>query len=140
MLFRSQQQETPISEKEVEQCQLVARFRDGVLVWEDNEERLFVPAKRLLRERIMVAAHQGLGGHRGIEVTWLWIRKRFTWPALKSDVEAFVRACLGCARARGGRVIPRAWLRTKQPEFPNDILHFDYFKDRKSTRLNSSHT
>jgi transposase InsO family protein len=95
-------------------------------LWLDPGGHVFVPDALSLRQRLCVLAHQGLSGHRGIEITLRSLRERFTWPDIESDVRTFVRQCLHCLRVRGGRTIPRPWGDTLHANGPNQVLHFDY--------------
>jgi hypothetical protein len=46
-------------------------------------------------------------GHGGIQTTLEAIRKVFWWPKMEEEVQVFVKTCLQCLCARGGRIEPR---------------------------------
>ena len=89
----------------------------------DNCGKIIVEAHKL-RISLMVLAHCGLSGHRGVTRT-IENLKAFTWPGIKEDVETFCQKCLHCltARSHGLKTILRSQLHAKKP---NDILHFDF--------------
>ena len=54
-----------------------------------------------LRESIIRECHDSpYMGHRGVNKTYLQIRKLFYWPKMAKMVHAYVRSCLTCARAK----------------------------------------
>ena len=95
--------------------------------WIDSKGRLYIPDTRNLRLRLIVTAHQGLGGHRSWEATVGWMKSRIMWPTMEQDTRTIVRACLHCLRCKGGRTIPRPWLSIPTPDGPNKMIHFDFF-------------
>ncbi|MDR3425806.1 DDE-type integrase/transposase/recombinase, partial [Silvimonas sp.] len=88
--------------------------------------QIFVPDARSLRQRLCVVAHQGEAGHRGIDNTLRLLNERFVWPNIENDVRTYVRQCLHCLRARGGRKVPRPWGDTLHANGAHQVLHFDF--------------
>lgn len=100
---------------------------DGVTgLWKDRLGRVYVPDANYLRLRVLIVAHQGAAGHRGVDTTWRNVREFFQWESMERDVRKFVSTCLHCARSRGGHVIPRPLLRTIAATAPNELIHFDF--------------
>ena len=97
------------------------------------DDKTYIPNTRHLRLRLCIGAHQGLAGHRGVEVTSKWLLERFWWPNIKTDVVAFCKVCLVCAKTRGPLVIPRPMLETFHPTGPHQVLHFDFTYVRATT-------
>ena len=61
--------------------------------------RLFVPSP--LRAKVLNWGHAlKLTGHPGASRTEEFLRRRFWWPGLSSDVKTFVAACDVCARSK----------------------------------------
>ena len=79
-----------------------------------------------LRLRILVAAHTGIGGHRGITPSYDVIKRHFSWKSLKIDVEALCRSRLHCLLTAAGETIPRPLGISIHAELPNEVLHFDF--------------
>jgi transposase InsO family protein len=102
----------------------------GLLV--DEHNRIAVPDDRHLRLRLCIVAHQGLGGHRGIDTTTSWLTERFMWPGMRDDIRVFCHACLHCLRTKGGKTIPRPLLHIPAASSPNEVLHFDYVYIREA--------
>ena len=86
--------------------------------------RVYVPASRRLRERLLVIAH-GSGGHRGRESTLASLRD-YTWPSMKEDVAAWVAGCLVCGHADPRSQILRMRGHQMHAERPGQMLHVDY--------------
>lgn len=98
---------------------------DGL--WKSESGQVWIPDKHCLRVRLCIVAHQGLGGHRGSEVTLKRVAERFVWKSMRSDVHSFCRLCLQCMAVRGGGTIPRPWLGTMRATEPNELICFDYY-------------
>lgn len=61
--------------------------------------KLVVPVS--LRRMLTELSHDSpTGGHRGIEKTVERLKKCYWWPRMKEDVQAYVRSCPDCARAK----------------------------------------
>ena len=54
-----------------------------------------------LRTKILQSLHEStLGGHSGVQNTYLRVKQLFHWPRLKADVKEFVLACDTCRRCK----------------------------------------
>lgn len=104
-----------------------ARFKwDGTL-YKDNKGVIWIPTEDdALKLRIIIAAHNGPGGHRGIAPTTKSISTQFYWNGLGKDVKQFVSSCLHCLASEPGSVIPRPLAHTLHASQPNDLIHFDF--------------
>ena len=80
-----------------------------------------------LRLRIMIIAHTGSGGHRGIQSTTVAISKRFYWDGMREDVRSFCLSCLHCLRYKAS-IVPRPFGETLHAKKPGKVIHFDYLK------------
>ncbi len=95
--------------------------------WVDDRDRLWIPNEdKLLKFRILIAAHAGHGGHRGKNVTMASVKAHFEWKDLKDDVDSFVGSCLHCLATAPGTTIPRPLGHALHAVKPNKLLHFDY--------------
>jgi hypothetical protein len=104
---------------------------DGLLL--NKDDKIFVPDTRALRLRMFIGTHQGIGGHAAVDVSLSWLRQRFWWPSMESDVRQAVAACSFCLKVKGGRVVPRPLLATKRATKVNEVIHFDYAYVRDTT-------
>lgn len=100
---------------------------NGNNVWMSDDGKLYVPPEDVdLQLRICVAAHCGLGGHRGITATKMIIREKVEWPTLDADVEAFCQDCFVCIISETGQKVPRPLGHQEHAERVSEILHFDF--------------
>jgi hypothetical protein len=92
-----------------------------------NKRCLWIPtAARALQQRLLVVAHSGSSGHRGVEAT----RSRldpFWWEKMEVDIKEFVQRCLNCVDAHGGAKVPRPLGEHVHGTAPTHVLHFDFF-------------
>lgn len=91
------------------------------------DEKLWLPerAKDLVR-RVMVVAHCGTQGHRGLEPMMYTIQQVFFVRELSKLCRQFLSRCLLCKHTKGGNIVPRAWSPTCQATRRNEILHYDF--------------
>lgn len=80
-----------------------------------------------LWNRILVVAHCGSAGHRGVSSTTKAVQKYCSAQGLRTRVLNFAKQCLLCLQTKGGTTIPRPLGRTIQAQGPNEVLHFDYY-------------
>jgi transposase InsO family protein len=111
-------------------CQDKAHKLHGL--WVDAQQRVYIPDHSKLRVRLFVVAHQGLGGHRGIDTTMRWLREKVTWEGMVDDVTTLCKGCLHCLRCKGSNTEPRPWLNIPPAPKPNHTVHFDYLFIRKT--------
>lgn len=77
-------------------------LQDGII---KHKEQIWLGNNLALQQRVLTVLHAGaIGGHSGILVTYLRIRKLFSWPGLKKAVQAFVDQCSVCSQAKAERV------------------------------------
>lgn len=91
---------------------------------------LYVPHVAGLRPRLCIAAHAGSTVHRATDTTVWYVEQYAYWPGMRAYIRAFCRACLSCAKTRGGKVVPRPILSQVMASFPNEIISFDYAQVR----------
>ena len=90
-------------------------------------KKIWVPASaQTLKTKLLVVAHAGAAGHRGVDATYRSLRDLFAWHKLRDDVNEFISMCLQCCRTKSGKLIPRPWGQQVRATRPNQILHFDY--------------
>jgi transposase InsO family protein len=99
---------------------------DGEGVLKTADGAVWVPDVDDLRLRLLVIAHAGAAGHRGVDATYQALSTRFWWPELHADCTAFVQDCLQCVKCRAGTVVPRPPGEQIVATRPVQVLHFDY--------------
>lgn len=128
--------------------QLYERNRAGNLKRCDNDRlwkfdnRIWIPEESVdIKLKLLVCAHCGMGGHRGIEATESIILEKFYWENLHDDVKAFVGGCLHCMLSRAGSMIHRPLAHAMHASKPNEIIHLDFLymgygvEDKKYCRI-----
>ncbi|GMF33426.1 unnamed protein product [Phytophthora fragariaefolia] len=80
-----------------------------------------------LTQRLLIVAHCGRNGHRGVHVMENHIRRSFHIPGLTRIARDVCLKCLLCLHVKGGVVIPRPFSETHYTFEPNDTLHWDFF-------------
>ena len=99
-----------------------------------KDTKIWIPKEDMvLCTRFLIIAHMGLAGHRGEKATWLKLKEYVWWEGMHEQVKEFVRNCLHCLSAKGGKRIPRPWGSTMHATRPNEILWFDYLYIGQST-------
>ena len=73
-----------------------------------------------------IAAHTGIGGHRGKAVTLAALQAHFFWNTMEEDVNSFVGTCLHCLATAPGITVPRPLGSALHAVKPNHLIHFDY--------------
>ncbi|KAK1938300.1 Gag-Pol polyprotein [Phytophthora citrophthora] len=79
-----------------------------------------------LIERLLIIAHCGHNGHRGMNVMTNHIRRLFSIGGLSRMVCDFCEKCLLCLHVKGGVVIPRPFSETHHTYERNHTLHWDF--------------
>ncbi len=79
--------------------------------WEDIEQVLhyqgFLYVPKVIRSELISKHHDNsLVGHFGIEKTRLLIARKYYWPTLRRDVEAYVKGCDVCLASKTVRHKP----------------------------------
>lgn len=106
---------------------LETRLNDGYsYIYHNNKPWIPEDDKDLLH-RILVVAHCGIAGHRGVASTTRAMQNYCSTLGLRTKVLDFMKLCLLCLQTKGGKIIPRPLGRTLQAEAPNEVLHFDFY-------------
>ncbi|XP_062872115.1 uncharacterized protein si:ch211-207e14.4 [Trichomycterus rosablanca] len=72
-------------------------------------DRMFVPST--VRRQVFEWAHaSSFAAHPGVSKTLVFLRRRFWWPGMESQVKDFVRTCAVCATNKSTRERPRGLL------------------------------
>lgn len=124
----SQQAHPPTEDREdlYQQEGVYYRNSEKHLIWWIPEEDV------QLQTRLLITAHFGLRGHRGISATLRHLQFFCYWRRQSQSVTRFCTQCLHCLQSRGGRVIPRPFGRQMHADAPNKILHMDYLQLEKA--------
>ena len=89
--------------------------------------RMWVPEDAEdLQWRLLITAHCGSAGHRGIESTRSVLHEQFTWQGLYTDTMLFVSNCIHCLMSKTGQKIPRPLSLTLHATKPNEVVNFDF--------------
>ena len=107
--------------------------RPNGLIW-DISDRFWKKAGRIwipddcheLQLKLLVTAHCGEVGHRGIDATLSIVLESFYWSTLKEDTKKLVETCYHCLLTRSGSVMPRPLGRALHGKKPNEVIHIDY--------------
>ncbi|POM73688.1 hypothetical protein PHPALM_9442 [Phytophthora palmivora] len=94
-------------------------WRVNDLIWIHSESAEFV-------QRLMIIAHYGRHGHRGVNVMENHIRSVFVIDGLSRIVRDFCKKFLLCLHVKGGVVIPRPFSETHYTLERNSTLHWDF--------------
>jgi hypothetical protein len=85
----------------------------------------WIPEDKALKIRLLVLAHGGLHGHKGLEAT-LYALRGVWWPALRADARTFINRCLLCLDGKLGVKVPRPFASTIHARRFNSVIHTDY--------------
>jgi hypothetical protein len=97
--------------------------KDGVL---RLDGRVWVPLGTLeLQLSLLVIAHAGAMGHRGMKATEQALKETLCWAGLQDDAVAFVRECLQC-RCIDGEMVPRPIGEVLHAVEQNVPIHCDF--------------
>jgi len=101
-------------------------WNNTLKIWK-YKNLVWIPHKaKELKIRIMVIAHAGTAGHKGIEITKMTLKKEFYWKTLNEDIEKFIQECLHCLTTTGGQKIPRPYGEQLHSITPGELIHFDF--------------
>jgi hypothetical protein len=100
---------------------------DGIYYVErKGSRRVWIPDDdEELQQRLLVIAHCGEAGHRGVDATMERL-KLFWWGSMREDTRLFVSRCLNCVDGRLGEKMPRPLGELVHGKEPNQVLHFDF--------------
>ncbi len=79
-----------------------------------------------LQLRICVAAHCGLGGHRGLTANTNIVREKLHWSTMDADTRAFVQSCLVCTLSSSGSEVSRHLGQQIHSQRVPELLLFDF--------------
>ncbi|CAN6166061.1 unnamed protein product [Urochloa humidicola] len=66
--------------------------------------RIWLGNNLVLQQKVIEAMHSSaVGGHSGVPVTYMRLKKVFAWKGMKSSVHQFVKSCLICQQAKPDR-------------------------------------
>lgn len=100
---------------------------EGVEVWKKADGQLYIPpADTEMQLRICVAAHCGLGGHRGRSTTKAIVEEKVVWPTMEQDIDSFCQSCFICLISSTGEKVPRPLGHQEHAERVGELLHFDF--------------
>ena len=102
----------------------IAMDEDGF--WRNNGAIWIADDAVVLKQKIQVASHGGVLGHRGMEATESVIREDIWWSGLKEEVSTFIHECLLCILTRSGGLIPRHLATALHGTRPNEVIHTDF--------------
>jgi len=104
------------------------RFKEVNGILQDSNGVFWIPpdSEDMLKLRIIIACHTGIGGHRGIRSSTKALESHFYWEGAAEDVKAFCTSCLHCLSTSTGGVVPRPLGHAIHASKPNELLHFDY--------------
>lgn len=89
--------------------------------------KLWVPSKaKTLLKRLLVTAHCGVQGHRGIHVMVELLDRHFTLSGTRQVVISLINECLLCKHVKGGALIQRDWTVDRSAASRNECMHMDY--------------
>jgi hypothetical protein len=101
-----------------------AKFDNVDRVWKKGH-LVVIPPIGDLRAALIVSAHSGLGGHRGVETTLKALGAVVFWTNMEKDVNSFVKECIHCLE-KVSHLQDRPWGLPPMPQERNDIVSFDY--------------
>jgi hypothetical protein len=76
--------------------------------------------------RLLIAAHTGPGGHRGITTTEQAMNGFLHWTSMRKDLASFENSCIPCLGTSTGGTVPRPMAQTLHADKPKKLLHFDF--------------
>ncbi len=93
-----------------------------------NDESLLAVFINGLSERLLQWGHSSrLSCHPGVARTLAFLRRRFWWPEMRTDVQTFVSACPVCAQNKGSNRPPPGYLQPLPiPRRPWSHLSLDF--------------
>jgi hypothetical protein len=89
------------------------------------QNRVLIPSNTVLRTSLIITAHNGISGHKGVDRTVQLLATVVYWPEMKQDVRNFISNCLHCLSSSGS-FPKRPFGETLQPSARLDVLCTDY--------------
>lgn len=120
----SETQAKHINDEIVHHYKLQKSMMNGIPIYLKAQE-LYIPDDKELKLRLIVIAHSGSNGHRGVNQTLRNLNK-FYWQDKRTDVQQFCKLCLHCAVADSREIVPRPFGEQMHATERNEILHYDF--------------
>ncbi|KAE9026859.1 hypothetical protein PR001_g12099, partial [Phytophthora rubi] len=96
-------------------------------VYVDSCSRPWIPEKADdLLLRLMIVAHCGAQGHRGVNAMVQQLERFFDIPNVHIKSRAFCADCLLCRHVKGGNIVPRPYGELFRSKERNEGLHMDF--------------
>jgi len=94
------------------------------------DNRMYVPDNANLRLRVLQYHHDHvLAGHLGQNKTLELIRRHYTWPTIRNDIQKFCKSCVTCMRSKPQRHRPYGSLQQLPiPERPWNSISMDFIE------------
>jgi len=105
--------------------------------WSTNETgylhldgHMYVPETNDLRLRVLRYKHDHpLSGHFGQNCTLELIRRKYTWPGIRTYVKDYVKSCMACAQAKTPHHRPYGMLKQLPvPDRPWNFISMDFIE------------
>ena len=91
------------------------------------DKRIWIPdMEHNIILRIIMLAHGGVMGHRGIDATTGVISAVFRWNGIRDQVKTFIEKCLYCQGNEPTSIVQRPYGETINAKRPNEVIHFDF--------------
>jgi len=99
------------------------------------DDRMYVPDNANLHLRVLQYHHDHvLAGHLGQNKTLELIRRHYTWPNIRDDVQKFCKSCVTCMRSKPQRHRPYGSLQQLPiPECPWNSISMDFIEKLPSS-------
>ncbi|XP_064080620.1 uncharacterized protein LOC135197485 [Macrobrachium nipponense] len=102
-----------------------------------------VVVPRKLQTRVLQLAHDGLGGHFGVNRTARLLEGKFYWPGWRKSVKTYVTSCPACQRVgKPNEVVPKAPIQNiPSVGVPFQDVVIDYYtpEGRRKQKTGNSH-
>ena len=94
------------------------------------DNRIYIPSAGNLRIHILQYNHDHiLAGHFGQNKTLELVRRGYSWPSLRADVQQFCKSCVTCMRSKPQRHKPYRFLKQLSiPERPWNSISMDFIE------------
>ena len=93
-------------------------------VWKKGN-LVMIPPIEELKIALIISAHSGVGGHRGVETTLRTLEAVVYWRTMAKDAEGFLKECIHCLE-KTSHYQDRPWGTQIMPHRRNQVVSFDY--------------
>jgi hypothetical protein len=92
------------------------------------KNRIWIGDNPSLQNKLLSACHSSaMGGHSGVPVTYMHMKRIFAWSGMKTVVHNFVRTCLICQQSKPDRSkLPRLLQPLEVPSHAWQIVSLDF--------------